>query len=132
MAIKPTGPGRTAPATTAPATTGPASTRSVVGTPSARFDAPQAASTVQGSAPAKAPMQAIAAQVATEVKQGEVAPEDAYDLVIERAVAQELPEASATVRSQKVLEAQLLLAENPVFREQLRIVFRGSGVVLPD
>jgi hypothetical protein len=77
-------------------------------------------------------MQAIAAQVATEVKQGEVAPEDAYDLVIERAVTQELPEASATLRSQKVLEAQLLLAENPVFREQLRIVFRGSGVVLPD
>lgn len=128
MAIKPTGPGvPNIPAATS--TTASAAVRAST----SRFEAAAPVTNVDAAKPvhAKPPIQDIAAQVAAEVQSGAVPAEQAYDVVIERAVEAELPGASPAMRDQKVLEAQLLLAENPVFRQQLRVVFQASGVVLP-
>ena len=128
MAIKPTGPG----VPKVPAATSTTSSAAVRASTS-RFEAAAPLTTVDAAKTvhAKPPIQEIAAQVAAEVQSGAVPAEQAYDVVIERAVEAELPGASPAMRDQKVLEAQLLLAENPVFRQQLRVVFQASGVVLP-
>lgn len=85
-------------------------------------------STASGGAPETAPLRSAVAEVAQKVRASELPAEHAVDEVIERMVREQLPSAdSRTVRA-RVNEAQAVLGANPVFIDQLSVLFREHDV----